>query len=106
VRDVDDLLRRDFRQPIGLTDISRAVSIHPILLTRVYRRMRGRSLRDAVHRLRLLEASRLVGRGVVAAQVGPSVGFRDRRHLAAVSAQLPSCTPPRLRRHLRLAAHG
>lgn len=106
LHEVERLLDGGFRQPLSLTTLALEAGVHPVHLSRVYRRARGRSLRDHVHRLRLLEAARLIETpGRTLADVAVAVGFCDLSHLTSVCRRLTSQTPAHVRRRLDPRPH-
>lgn len=104
---VGRLVRSRFREPLSLSDVAREARVQPVQLSRVYRRVHGRPVRDSVHRLRVLDACRLMQEeaGPIA-DVALRTGFAGPEHLTAVCRRLTGLTPGTLRTLLHAPAGG
>ena len=98
---VVQFVRESYREPISLGDCAREAQVHPVHLSRVYRRMYGRSIRESLHRLRAVEACRLMQRGTHSlAEIAHETGFHDTSHMTAVCRRMTTLSPAGLRRLL------
>ncbi len=78
--------------------------MHPVHLSRVFRRWRGRTLRDSLRGVRLREACRLLQEGLPLAEVALATGFVDQSHLSNVFRRVTGFTQGTTRRLLGDAA--
>jgi AraC family transcriptional regulator len=104
---VVQFIRESYREPISLADCAREAQVHPVHLSRVYRRMYGRPIRESLHRLRVVEACRLVRSGTRSiAEIAHDTGFHDPAYMTAVCRQMTALSPAGLRRLLAGAEPG
>jgi AraC family transcriptional regulator len=93
------ILRAEYRSPLTLAALAARVGVHPVHLSRTWRRFRGSSLGDALKRLRIEEARRrLAGGREPLAQVALDLGFADQAHFTRVFGRVAGETPGRYRR--------
>jgi AraC family transcriptional regulator len=98
---IDEMIAAEFREPLYLGRLAREAGVHPVHLSRVYRQHRHRTIRDTLHRLRILEACRLFAGGEQSlAEIAQATGFSDQSHLSNVCRRLTGRAPARLRRGL------
>jgi AraC-like DNA-binding protein len=97
---VDRFLRERYREPLSLDFLSKVFSVHPVYLSRVFREHRDRSLRATLHGIRVLEASKLLLRGVPLAEIALATGFADQSHFTNVFHRVTGFTPAALRKRL------
>jgi AraC family transcriptional regulator len=91
-----------FAERCSLRDLARDEGVHPIHLAREFRRAYGESVGEALHRVRVEHASRLLleaPRSI--ADVAASTGFADQAHLTRVFRRATGVTPARYRAALR-----
>jgi AraC family transcriptional regulator len=102
VRKATELLRADVSEPWSLSGLASAVDIHPMHLTREFRRTHGQSIGQYVRRLRVELASRELARTDRSlSEVALSSGFADLPHLTRIFRRLTGMTPGRYRATLR-----
>jgi AraC family transcriptional regulator len=91
---VEEVLRRDYRAPLTLSHLAREAGVHPVHLSRTWRRFRRSSLGDAVRRLRVDEARRLLatGRGRLV-DVALYLGFADQAQFTRAFRRVTGLTP-------------
>lgn len=100
---VEELLRAEFRAPVSLAALAELAGVHPVHLSRVFRRHYGTSIRTHLHRLRVLHASALItGSGAALAEAALASGFCDQSHMNRVFVAVTGMTPASYRR----AVHG
>jgi len=82
LRRARDLLHDSFRLPLRVGLIAREIGVHPVHLTRVFRRHNGCTVSEYLRALRLAEAGRLILRqGHTIAEAAHEAGFADQAHL-------------------------
>jgi len=91
------ILESRYREPLSLGGLAREAGVHPVHLARVHRQRRGRSLRDSLQRLRVVEACRLVQEGMPLAEAAAATGFVDQSHMTHVFRRVTGSTPGALR---------
>jgi len=100
-----DLLQASFRAPLTLEEIARDVGVHPIHLSRVFRKRHGCTLADYLNRLRVQFACRALAEGWPdLADLATSTGFADQSHMGRVFKACTGQTPGRFRALFH--AHG
>ncbi|HTE49273.1 MAG TPA: AraC family transcriptional regulator [Kofleriaceae bacterium] len=99
---VEERLSDDFRAAVALSELAGLAGVHPVHLSRVFRRHIGCTMRTFVHRLRVLHACRSIagGRSPLAAVAADS-GFCDQSHMTHVFRLITGVTPTRYRRIVR-----
>lgn len=97
---VVDLLQSRFRERISLDELAREAGVHPMHLTRVFRRFEGRSVGEAQRELRLAWAERLILESdEPIGRIAIRAGFADQSHFTRVFRASRGRTPGALRRH-------
>jgi AraC family transcriptional regulator len=82
LRRAQALLHDSFRSPLRVHLIAREIGVHPVHLTRVFRRHHGCTVSEYLRTLRLAEAGRLILRqGHTIAEAAHEAGFADQAHL-------------------------
>ena len=96
-----DLIASEFRSPLTVAGIARAVHCSPFHLGRLFRRATGMTLHRAVVRLRLREGlERLLDEPAGVAAVALDVGFASHSHFADAFRSEYGCPPSAARREL------
>jgi AraC family transcriptional regulator len=99
---VEELLQARYREQVSLLDLATLAGVHPVHVSRVFRRHHaGGSIRDFVHRLRVLHACRLIEDGESLASAAGESGFCDQSHMTRVFLGVTGMTPSRFRRTAR-----
>lgn len=99
---VEDQLQGEYRQAMSLHALAGQAGVHPVHLSRVFRRHYGGTIRAYVHRLRVLHACRLISRDEQSlAEAAIDSGFCDQSHMNRVFAAVTGMTPAAYRRAAR-----
>lgn len=99
LREVEERLRSEFRQPLQLDDLARAVGIHRSHLARTFRQRFGCTIGHFLRRLRIEWASERLQQGASIAQVAVDAGFADQSHLTRWFRRTTGSTPGALMRN-------
>jgi AraC family transcriptional regulator len=102
-----ELLRESFRGPITLVEIASELGVHPIHLSRVFRKKYGCTMGDYVNRLRVQFACAEMSRGWPALnELALAAGFADQSHMGRVFKGMVGETPARFREFLQNATQS
>jgi len=102
-----ELLHSSFREPITLEGIARELDVHPIHLSRVFRKKYGCTMGDYVNRLRVQFACSEMSRGWPALNdLALAAGFADQSHMGRVFKGTVGETPARFREFLHDATQN
>jgi YesN/AraC family two-component response regulator len=102
-----ELLRASFRGPITLQGIASELDVHPIHLSRVFRKKYGCTMGDYVNRLRVQFACSEMSRGWPALNdLALAAGFADQSHMGRVFKGTVGETPARFREFLHDATQN
>lgn len=101
--EAEEILRAEYRTRLTAAALAARVGVHPVHLSRTWRRFRRCSLGDAQRRLRVSEARRrLAAGGETLVDVALDLGFGDQAHFTRVFRRVTGTTP----RAYGLAARG
>jgi AraC family transcriptional regulator len=93
------ILDRDFAEPLRFDVLSRRLGLHPVYVSRAFRRHAGMSMGDYVRALRLREARHLLASTRrSAAAIALDTGFADGSHFARLFSRAIGITPSEYRR--------
>jgi AraC family transcriptional regulator len=96
-----DLLHGSYRAPLTLEDVARQIEIHPIHLSRVFRKRYRCTMAEYMNRLRVQFVCRALESGWAdLAGLATDAGFADQSHMGRVFKQLTCQTPGQFRRFL------
>lgn len=99
---VEEHLQTSYREPISLHQLAALAGVHPVHVSRVFRRHCGDSVRACVQRLRVLHACRLITeQGLPLATAAAESGFCDQSHMTRVFLAITGMAPARFRRTAR-----
>ena len=99
-----ELLRESFRSALTLDGIAQQIGMHPIHLSRVFRKKYGCTMGDYVNRLRVQFACAEMSRGWPAlTELALAAGFADQSHMGRVFKSKVGETPAKLREFLHCA---
>jgi AraC family transcriptional regulator len=90
---VEARLRDACAEPASLKALAKVAGVHPVHVARVFRRHHGCTMREQLHRLRVLDASRRIAAGAPLAEVALASGFCDQSHLTHVFRAVTGMTP-------------
>ncbi|HEV2905625.1 MAG TPA: helix-turn-helix domain-containing protein [Pyrinomonadaceae bacterium] len=97
-----DLLRDQFAEPLSVATIAKTVDVHPVHLSRTFRKRYGSSIGDYVRSLRIEKArSLLSSTALPLAEIATTTGFYDQAHLSRVFKRRLRMTPAQYRRAFR-----
>jgi AraC-like DNA-binding protein len=94
-----DLIAREFRSPLDVEGIARAVGCSPFHLSRLFRRSTGSTLYRSVLQLRLREAlERVLDEPENLTRIALDTGFASHAHLSDAFRREYGCSPSEARR--------
>ncbi len=97
-----DKLQAEHCRRFTLDDLAREVGVHPVHLSRVFRRCVGEGIGEHVHRLRVRTAcERLLAKQVSLSELSFSTGFADQSHFTRAFRKITGMTPAAFRTALR-----
>ena len=88
-----ELLHDGFAEVSTVREVAEACGVHPVYLTRVFRKELGCSVSSYLRRLRVQAAMTRIAAGTRLADVAIDVGFSDQPHLCRVFKQETGVTP-------------
>jgi AraC family transcriptional regulator len=93
-RTVRDVLEARYVERIRLSELASIVGVHPVHLSRVFRRQFGCTLTEYVRRLRITQASRaLLTTNESLASIALAAGFADQGHFTRRFKEMTGMTP-------------
>ena len=93
-----DLLHAEFSRPLTVAGVAAAVDVHPVHLSREFRRRFGQTVGEYLHRLRVRSACAQMEAGRPLGDIALAAGFYDQSHFSRVFKRLIGCAPGRFRR--------
>lgn len=94
----DELLHEHYAAPLRVAAIARTLDIHPVHLTRVFRRHHGCTIGGYQHKLRLRAACTAFAQGDESiAQIALRLGYADQSHLTRTFKAAVGCSPSMFR---------
>jgi AraC family transcriptional regulator len=101
-----DRIHSDFLRNPNLDELAQAAGVHPVHLSRVFKRWEGQTLSEYHQRLRLQFACRQLTSGCVSlAEVSRLAGFSDQSHFTHVFRSVTGLTPSIFRSALPDSRH-
>jgi AraC family transcriptional regulator len=98
---VEELLRSRFDETLSLREIAAVAGVHPVHVSRTFRRAYGCSIGEFVRRARIAAAQRELARGRASiAEIAGRCGFADQSHFHRTFKRVTGMTP----RQYRVAA--
>jgi AraC family transcriptional regulator len=102
-----DLLHGSFRTQITLDAVADELDLHPIHLSRVFRKKHGCTMGEYVNRLRVQFVCAKMSQGWPALdEIALLAGFADQSHMGRVFKSIVGETPAKFREFLHNAAHN
>ena len=97
-----DKLRIEHCRRLTLDELAREAGVHPVHLSRIFRRCVGEGIGDHVHRLRVRTAcERMLDPCASLAEVSLATGFADQSHFTRCFRRITGMTPAAFRSVLR-----
>ena len=98
LRRIHEKLRTQYRDRLTMDDLSREAGVHPVHVSRVFRRFSGMGIGEYVQRLRVREAcERMMGREASLADISCDLGFADQSHFTRTFHSIAGTTPAAFR---------
>jgi AraC family transcriptional regulator len=98
LRQVKDLLHAQFSEPPDLTGIAEAVGVHPVHLTREFRKQFHCTVGEYIRQLRVEYACRQLSSSSTAlAEIASTAGFSDQSHFSRTFKRQIGMTPAQYR---------
>jgi AraC family transcriptional regulator len=98
LRKVRTLLDERYASNIDLADLAGEIGIHPVHLSRTFRKALKTSVGDYVHRRRIQQACRMLhDTGMPIAGIAEDLGYVDQSHFSRVFRSITGKTPARYR---------
>lgn len=99
-----DKLQAEHCSRLTLDELSQEVRVHPVHLSRVFRRFQGEGIGEYVHRLRARTAfGLLMDREMSLAEISLSTGFSDQSHFTRAFRKVTGTTPQVFRTVMQLS---
>ncbi len=93
-----EILHEEMADQHTVNGIAQRVGVHPIHLTRIFRRFKGLSVGDYLQQLRIREACRLLTSDQTPlATIAGDIGFADQSHFTKIFKKWTGSTPLRFR---------
>jgi AraC family transcriptional regulator len=94
-----DLIHSSFNRGIRISEIAREADVHPVYLSRLFRRLHGQTPGEYIQRLQVRFAcERITEMGNSLAEVACLSGFSDQSHLTRMLKRYSGTTPGQLRK--------
>lgn len=94
-----EFLQQNFSEPPGLTELAKAVDVHPTHLARVFRQFERCTVGDYIREVRIDYArSRLIGSNAPLVEIALAAGFADQTHFTRSFKRVTGMTPTEFRR--------
>jgi AraC family transcriptional regulator len=101
LRRITEKLRAEFSERLTMDDLAREAGVHPVHLSRVFRRITGRGIGEYVHRLRVREAcERMLDPERSLADISCDLGFADQSHFTRAFRVITGMSPGAFRTQL------
>lgn len=94
---VEELLREGYREPLTLDHLASEAGVHPVHLTRTFRRFHGRTPGEYVQELRVRQVCGALGDSrapqAPLAEIALDAGFADQSHCTRIFKRITGTTP-------------
>jgi len=98
LRRIREKLRTQYRDRLTMDDLSREAGVHPVHVSRIFRRFSGMGIGEYVQRLRVREACEsMLRRDVSLADISCGLGFADQSHFTRTFHSIAGTTPAAFR---------
>ena len=99
----DRKLAVEYSERLTLDDLSREAGVHPVHLSRVFRKCVGEGIGEYVHRLRVRAAcEQILEPEISIAEVSLALGFADQSHFTRAFRRVTGMTPAAFRSQLEV----
>jgi len=99
LRRVLDKIGDEYSDRLTLEELSREAGVHPVHLSRVFRRWNGQGIGEYVHRLRIRSAcEQMLRLEMPIADIGLAAGFADQSHFTRSFRRITGISPARFQR--------
>ena len=96
-----EMLHARIDAPVSIAEVARALDLHPVYMTREFRRCFGRTVGEYSRRMRVRAACRLLAdRGRPLAEIAAATGFADQSHFTRLFTAIIGCGPGQYRKLL------
>lgn len=96
---VVDRLKNEYYERLTLEDLARDAGVHPVHLSRVFRRCEGEGIGEYVHRLRIRAAcEQMFAPRRSLAEISLATGFADQSHFTRAFRRITGMSPGTFRR--------
>ncbi len=103
LRRIMEKLRAEFSERLTMDELAREAGVHPVHLSRVFRRVTGKGIGEYVHRLRVREAcERMLDPEHSLADISCDLGFADQSHFTRAFHAITGSSPGAFRAQLRV----
>lgn len=93
-----DKINAEYAERLTLDHLSGEAGVHPVHLSRVFRRLTGQGIGEHVHRLRIRAAcEQLLQSDMPIAEIGLAAGFADQSHFTRSFRRVTGMSPARFR---------
>ena len=94
LRRILERLSAEFCQKLTMDELAREAGVHPVHLSRVFRRFTGKGIGEHVHRLRIREAcERMLNSDASLADISCQLGFADQSHFTRTFQSIAGTSP-------------
>ena len=91
-----DKIRAQYSDRLTLEELSREAEVHPVHLSRVFRKWNGQGIGEYVHRLRIRSAcEHMLSREMPIAEISMASGFADQSHFTRSFRRITGISPAR-----------
>jgi AraC family transcriptional regulator len=91
---VVDKLKNEYCERLTLDELAREAGVHPVHLSRIFRRCNGEGIREYVHRLRIRSAcEQMLTPRKSLAEISLETGFADQSHFTRVFRRITGMSP-------------
>ena len=95
---VVDMLEAEYCERLTLEDLAQEAGVHPVHLSRVFRRCAGEGIGEYVHRLRIRAAcEKMLSSRMSLAEISLATGFADQSHFTRSFRRITGMSPGALR---------
>ena len=90
---VDQYIREHYRENIGRTEIAEQFYLAPEYLSKTYKKLTGRTIKDTITEYRIDEAKRMLERGERVSDVAETVGFDNFTYFSTIFKKYTGVSP-------------